>query len=544
MAGRTLHTVLLSVLAAFLCAGCKQTPQPDVQASRAPAAVQRDTSGGGAAAIDAAVASAADQAAEAPVTDVVAAPETYFMTVDIVLSSLQNSDVAAEVVDGGGVVPGEPGVAADVVGSADAGEAVPLADVKSVPTDVATPADAVPAGDGAAVADRSSPGPTDAVPAPAPDVATAPTPDGVAGPTPGAVVKPMVDEEASRKVFEEFKKLVEAADFEKGARLLEEWLKKSPMDLVNRQNLVYILLKLEQHERALPHLRFMADEAENKGEWLGHLGRALAKVGEYARAAEALTEGLELRPDDMDMLLDLARVHSTRKDWSASRAVLEEGLSLEKRQPEVLSELVAVLVELGEYKLAFQRFRNLQRLQPTYDTALTMAKVASQNERCDDVVDALVNWEKDFADETPHLLLGACAVKSEEQVKAQKHFLLGLKANEKCFYCALWLGDIHFAAEDWDNAVKYYATAAPINPRDHRPFHQLGKALANQGKHIQATRALQKADERKPKDPDILYPLGMELVRAGEKAAAWDVWAKLEPLDRARGDEIKALLVQ
>jgi tetratricopeptide (TPR) repeat protein len=354
---------------------------------------------------------------------------------------------------------------------------------------------------------------------------------------------PAVDGEVSRKVFDEFKKFVETGDFERGAKLLEEWLKKSPMDLVNRQNLVHILLKLEEYERALPHLRFMADEAENKGEWLGHLGRALVKVGEYARAAEALAEGLALLPENVDLLLDLAKVHATRKDWSASKAVLEKGLLLEQRVPEILAELAAVLVELGEYKDASARFKQLQRLQPTYETALTMAKIASQYERCPDVVDALVDWEKEFADETPHLLLGACAIKAKESVKAQKHFLLGLKANDKCFYCALWLGDLYLASQDWDNAVKYYALAAPITPRDHRPFHQLGKALANQGKHIQAARALQKADERKANDPEILYPLGMELVRAGEKATAWDVWARLEPLDRARADEIKALLI-
>lgn len=531
MTGRSSKMVLVLTMIVALGPGCKDAVGPDVQAARSSteaAPEGRAPEVGPSDAIQPATTDVLEaplaDAQEAPAADVPrvrlndsagaqeAVPESVFATIDVVLSL---SDDAGGAVSPSDVVA-QPEAGADVVAPrlVDSGSSLP--DALVAPVDVALPA--------------------------APDAIAAP--DALAVATSDVVAQPTFDQDASRKVFEEFKKLVESGAFDRGAKLLEEWLKRSPMDLVNRQNLVHVLLKLEQYERAVPHLQFMAAEAENKGEWLGHLGRALVKLGEYARAAEALAAGLELRPDDIDLRLDLSRVHSMRKDWSASRAVLEEGLKAQKRLPELLSELAPVLVELGEYKEASARFKQLQRLQPSYDTALTMAKIASQNDRCDDVVDALVNWEKEFADETPHLLLGACASKADENVKAQKHFLLGLKANDKCFYCALWLGDIYLASQDWENAVNYYALAAPINPRDHRPFHQLGKALANQGKHIQAARALQKADERKPKEVDILYPLGMELVRAGEKAAAWDVWAKLEPLHREHADEIKALLIQ
>jgi len=533
--------VPLFIVAVSLGAGCKDSPKPDVQAEQAVTPPLETSPEPGENVPDVTSAPLLDVATTALAAQEVAADDTVFMAVDIVLSLGNGSDaVAPSIADQSS--PVELTEALDVA-TAGGDAKAPVTDVQAIPGDATATPDGVAAGDSAGGPDGASPSvdaavaaPTDVVPAPAPDVTPAAASD--------AAAHPPLDEVASRKVFDEFKKLVETGDFDRGAKLLEEWLKKSPMDLVNRQNLVHVLLKLENYERALPHLRFMADEAENKGEWLGHLGRALVKVGEYARAAEALTEGLALRPEDIDLLLDLARVHGTRKDWSASKAVLEEGLPLKKRTPELLAELAAVLVELGEYKDASARFKQLQRLQPTYDTAITMAKIASQYDRCDDVVDALVDWEKDFADETPHLLLGACATKADETVKAQKHFLLGLKANERCFYCAMWLGDIYLDLQDWDNAVKYYAIAAPVNPRDYRPFHQLGKALANQGKHIQSARALQKADERKPKDPEILYPLGMELIRAGEKAAAWDVWAKLEPLDRPHADEIKALLIE
>jgi tetratricopeptide (TPR) repeat protein len=419
-------------------------------------------------------------------------------------------------------------------------EPEPLPAADAVPTPGTTPEDgpdvvALPVDIVVSLTDAATPpSPTDATPEEqAPEVLSA-----------DAAKAPAVDADASKKVFDEFKSLLEKGQIEKSADLLDAWVKRSPMDLVNRRNLIHVLLKTNQVERAIPHMRFMAAEAEDKAEWLAHLGRALASLGEYAEAVRVLEEALELNPGDVDLALDLGRTHATRKDWDKARRVFEKALDLGRKQADILRELSAVLVELGEYNEAFKRYRELQRLEPAYETALTMAKIASQYERCDDVVDSLANWEKDFADETPHLLLAACAMKADENVKAQKHLLLGIKANEKCFYCALWLGDIYFEAMDWDGAVKYYAMAAPINPKDYRPFHQLGKALANADKHIEAARALVKADERKPRDPEILYALGMELVRAGQKAEAWDVWGRLEPLDRARADEIKALLTQ
>jgi tetratricopeptide (TPR) repeat protein len=173
-----------------------------------------------------------------------------------------------------------------------------------------------------------------------------------------------------------------------------------------------------------------------------------------------------------------------------------------------------------------------------------MANIASQYERCNDVIDALVDWEKSFVDETPHLLLASCALKAKELVKAQSHLMAGMKLNAKCFYCALWLGDLNFEAMDWPNSIKYYAIAAPLKPQDYRPFNQLGKALSNSGKHIEASRAFAKANERKPKDADIVYMWAMSLVRASDKGEAWKVWGQLDELDKKRAAEVRALLTQ
>ncbi len=293
MTGRTTIMVLFLFVIALVCMSCKDTPKPDVQTQQAPAPAKEVSSEPEESAADDLSSPLADAVADVTIAAADVVPDggsevSSFAPVDIVLS-LGSDSVAAPVLADAVTEPAPEDV---VLGSAVDG-AAQLTDVQVAPADAATRTDAQSSTDAAAL-DGGTP-PTDAANEPA-DTAVAAAPDVLPAAAGDVAAKPVIDAEVSRKVFEEFKKFVETGDFEQGAKLLEEWLKKSPMDLVNRQNLVHVLLKLEQYERALPHLVFMADEAENKGEWLGHLGRALVQVGEYARAAEALAEGLALRP--------------------------------------------------------------------------------------------------------------------------------------------------------------------------------------------------------------------------------------------------------
>jgi len=442
-----------------------------------------------------------------------------------------------------------PSKAADVKSEsrpADTPARLPGPDVRTPPpTDVVAGPGESPPGPG--------PGP-DARARTLPDAATTARTD-VAPPAPavppdtmahkdGAPAAPPVDAERSKKVFDEARKFIEEGKLNKATELLEEWLKLTPMDLINRKNLIHVYMKLQKYGEAEVHLRFMAGQFEEEAEWWAHLGRVQARLDKFAPAVESLARAWRLAPDDIDVGLDLARVHATRKDFDSARRVLEKALKLDKKVPDVLKDLAASLVELGEYNKAFAHYRRLQRAAPSYEVALIMAGIAARYERCDDVVDSLARWDQEFADEKPHLLLGTCALRGDNVRKAEKHFKQGLARNEKCFDCSLKLGDVYFTAGNWPEAIKYYGIAAPLQPQDYRPFVQLGKALANSGKHIEASRAFAAANERKPADPEIVYMLGVEWVKAGEKAKAWDVWGALDELDRNRARELKKMLLK
>jgi len=353
-----------------------------------------------------------------------------------------------------------------------------------------------------------------------------------------------VDPALSLKVFEEARKLIEKGDLEKATGLLEEWLRRTPKDVTNRRNLIHIYLKLDKPEQAELHLKIMTEQASRETEWWAHLGRVQARLGKLAQGAASLEQALNLASGDIDVVLDLARVHSQRKDFAAARKVLEKALPLGKRTEDLVGELAAVLVNLGEYSAALDQYAKLQRLKPSYATALTMAQVAQRQGKCDEVVDALAQWEKEFSDETPYLLLGVCALQANQTEKAEKMLAKGLEKNEACFECALKLGDLYFKGKSWTRAAELYSAAAGLSPRDHRAYVQLGQAEANQGKHLEASRAFASANERHPKDPDTIYMWGIETLRAGDKGEAWKIWGVLEELDRAKADELRKLLLK
>lgn len=353
-----------------------------------------------------------------------------------------------------------------------------------------------------------------------------------------------LDKARSKRVFEEARKLIELNRVDKAAQILEEWMAMSPNDEVNRRNLVHVYISVQKFAAAEPHLRFMVQAHPEDSEAWAHLGRLQAQIGKLTQGAESLEEALKLDRNNVDIALDLGKMLAKLRRFDQARNVLETILVQGKREPEILNELGTILVEMGENTKAYDTYRRLQQIQPTYQTALTMATLGAKFSKCDQVSDSLAGWDKDFVDEAPYLLLARCALTDKALLLAQKYLLAGLDKNPACYVCALQLGDVYFENGQWDPAVQYYAKAVEIDPKEWQPFNQLGKSLANSGKHIEATRALKAANERKPGDPEILYAWGVESLLAGNKADAWKIWGLLDEVDRERGKELKNMLLR
>lgn len=464
-------------------------------------------------------AEATEPAAEqAPARDVTAAPEegSPFAASPPEIPSPPEPDVASTDGADATAFPSPP---------ARGGDPVP-ADVKEEPETPAPP----PVTDVVTPPDLQTPAPADAGAETLADVKKAPA--------------SLVDKDRSKLVFEQAKKFIEDDQVDKATQLLEEWLAIAPADAINRRNLIHVYVSLEKFSNAELHMRLLAEQNPDDQELWGHLGRAQARIGKLNKATKSLEKALELKPEDVDAALDLAKTQAKLRKFDKARSTLEAGLKWGKKEPELLTELGAVLVESGEYSTAYERYWQLQRIQPTYPVALILAQIAGKRQKCDDVQDSLAGWEKDFPDEAPFLLLAGCALKDKALLRTQNLLIGALEKNANCYDCALKLGDVYFENGQWEPAARFYEQASKLDPKDYRPFHQLAKAHANLGNHVDSARSFAAAAERDANNPEILYGWGVESVLAGNKADAWTIWGKLDELDTARAAKLKALLTK
>jgi tetratricopeptide (TPR) repeat protein len=105
------------------------------------------------------------------------------------------------------------------------------------------------------------------------------------------------------------------------------------------------------------------------------LAGQLAKDGRPEEAIAVIESGFALAPENIELQLDLARLHLQRNDRSKARAILLKAHEAEPGRCEILTELGRVLLLDGEYASAADNYRRALALHP--DDAITRADLAT-----------------------------------------------------------------------------------------------------------------------------------------------------------------------
>lgn len=369
------------------------------------------------------------------------------------------------------------------------------------------------------------------------------TPGPVAEEAPGTSRNPPgVDPVQSNKVFEEARELIGAGKLSVAAELMEKWLATEPRDVINRKNLIHIYVTTGKYEEALPHLKVLTLSYPREAELWAHLGRVQAQLGYHSDAVESLRTSLELDNRDSSVALDLARELSQVGKYVEAAGVLDKASVPGEINEELTRERANILVLSGEYNKAYSEYRKLQQVNPTYENAILMARLAARFDRCRDVVDALAGFQEQFTGSDPFLLMGECLLKEQNLPEAEALFTRSIELTPTCFDCQLRLGDALFSQEKWLKAAEAYEAAARLNPTDARSYHQMGKSLANGGEHYRAVQAFAAANERAPKDAQILFEWGLEAMQAGERGLAWKIAGELDGVDKELSVRLQSML--
>lgn len=105
------------------------------------------------------------------------------------------------------------------------------------------------------------------------------------------------------------------------------------------------------------------------------LAGQLLKAGRVEEAIAVAESGLALLPENIDLQLDLARLHFYRNDRGTARAILLKAREAAPGRPEIFVELGRILLLDGEYAAAADAYRHALALRP--DDALTRADLAA-----------------------------------------------------------------------------------------------------------------------------------------------------------------------
>lgn len=105
------------------------------------------------------------------------------------------------------------------------------------------------------------------------------------------------------------------------------------------------------------------------------LAGQLAKGGSVEEAIVIIESGIVLAPENIDIKLDLARLHLQRNERAKARAILMSAHDSAPGRPEILTALARVLLLDGEYASAADTYRRALGLRP--DDALARADLAA-----------------------------------------------------------------------------------------------------------------------------------------------------------------------
>jgi len=105
------------------------------------------------------------------------------------------------------------------------------------------------------------------------------------------------------------------------------------------------------------------------------LAGQLAKGGSFDEAIVVIESGLAFAPQNIELQLDLARLHLQRNERGKARAILSKAHEAAPGRSEILTALARVLLLEGEYASAADTCRHALALRP--DDAMTRADLAA-----------------------------------------------------------------------------------------------------------------------------------------------------------------------
>ncbi|MFP4415859.1 MAG: tetratricopeptide repeat protein [Chitinispirillaceae bacterium] len=307
-------------------------------------------------------------------------------------------------------------------------------------------------------------------------------------------------------------------------------------------------------------------EEKNK-EVLLELGELLLKEKKYNEAADAWEIACKLDPKSVSLRLGLAKVHGLRGDKSTRVAHLQAALEYDPKNSNIHMDLARYYREEKQNKKAHGFYTkaiayNPDLAQARYELASLLHETGKKTEAYEQLYRA-VEIEEDNVDylyalsrvaynvgkQSVALEKGKKAVslraddvellqwagyllfQTGQLEKAKDVFLTGLKVDDGCVSCYRYLGDIAYARQEYDNAIKIYEDALKKGGTNDTITVKLATSLLQNGNVKQARKEFKKAYKQDPENAEALLGLVHSFIRLEKPRKA------LAEISEYRGDK-------
>ncbi|HEV2912988.1 MAG TPA: tetratricopeptide repeat protein [Pyrinomonadaceae bacterium] len=328
---------------------------------------------------------------------------------------------------------------------------------------------------------------------------------------------------------------------------------------------------LRQHyEAAEAHRRagdLAAAETEFKAilaEGYGKLGKIYAAQKAYGEAVAALESAALYRPDNQEVLVDLAIAYFDRGQYKKALEPLSKALARDPQSAGAHHMMGKTAFMLGDFAMAVSELEAAGKLAPDdYDIAYTLGLAYLKRQQfapAKKIYDRMLAQlgdrpqlhiifgrayrETEFLPESieefkkaialdphfprAHYYLGLTYLLKDgvSRIKeAAEEFKIELKSNPEEFFANYYLGIVYIIERDWNLSINFLQKASRLQPDNPDPYFHLGQAYQSVEKHEQAVEVLRKSIALNPflghNDNQVTtahYRLGQSLIKLGRTA--------------------------
>ena len=309
------------------------------------------------------------------------------------------------------------------------------------------------------------------------------------------------------------------------AQALEAALEIEPGNPTLQIMLGRALMLADRPEEAVTHLQAVAEGHADS--FLAHryLGSALLASGRYQEALTSLATADRMRPEDVELQLDLARAHHGLGERDEAVALVENVVELEPSRADawtLLGCILATQTDSADAQVsAAKALERALELRPG-DTRASM-ELASIYYRFRLHDDAVAVLDSVIASPSEEVALELARFRhlqrldQYERASRAAERAIEAGAGPQAFY---YLGFALMYLRDFDGAIQAFRTATEKDPGLVDAHRELGSLLLDRQLYEEARAALERAVAAEPADAEAHYLLGLALFRGGEAESA------------------------